>query len=61
MSISITIFLSLTNQHTSARDTWRSAARRSKHLDDPDPGFSDRIAMTIEMAEQIADGLFETR
>jgi hypothetical protein len=49
--------LSLTNQHTSAWDTWRSAATRSKHLDDPDLAFSDRIAMMIEMAEQIADGL----
>jgi Transglutaminase-like superfamily len=48
--------LSLTNQHTSAWDTWRCATTRSKHLDDPDLAFSDRIAMSIEMAEQIADG-----
>jgi Transglutaminase-like superfamily len=48
--------LTLTNQHTSAWDTWRSATTRSKHLDDPDLAFSDRIAMSIEVAEQIADG-----
>jgi hypothetical protein len=48
--------LSLTNQQTSAWDTWRSATTQSKHLGNPDLAFSDRIAMSIEVAEQIADG-----
>jgi Transglutaminase-like superfamily len=49
--------LALTNQHISAWDTWRNSTAPSKVLSVADKDSCDRLARTIEAAEQSAVGI----
>jgi Transglutaminase-like superfamily len=43
--------LALANQYTSVWDSWRDAPAQSKHLDESEKAFGDRIAAEITQAE----------
>jgi len=53
--------LALTNQHTSAWDTWRNSTELSKVLSAGDAALVDHLAHEIELAESAGDCITELK